>query len=107
VEVTANGRFWCASPANLPIAQLLSQGVWMITLGLWGRALALRIPSHIAHAAKLRPGISMEMRLRDDGTIVVNPLGAAKGRAALTEDLPPYEDVRDPDEREAAAQRRW
>lgn len=80
----------------------------MITLGLWGRALALRIPAHIALAAKLRPGISVELRLRDDGTITVSPLGRAKTRAAIAaDDLPAYEDVRDEDERKIAAERRW
>lgn len=79
----------------------------MITLGLWGRALALRIPAHIATNAKLKPGVVVELRLKDDGSVVITPLGGAKRRAALIEDLPPYEDVRDPDERKAAAERRW
>lgn len=80
----------------------------MITLGLWGKALALRIPAHIAVAAKLRPGVSVELRLRDDGTITVCPLGRAKARAAVSaDDLPAYEDVRDDDERKVAAERRW
>ena len=79
----------------------------MITLGLWGRALALRVPATIAANAKLRPGVTVEMRLRDDGSIVVTPLGGARSRAAVTDDLPAYEDVRDPEERAAAAVRMW
>ena len=79
----------------------------MITLGLWGRALALRIPAHIAMNAKLRPGVVVELRLRDDGAIVITPLGGAKRRAALTDDLPSIEDVRDLEERSAAAMRSW
>lgn len=79
----------------------------MITLGLWGRALALRVPAVLAANAKLKPGITVEMRLRDDGSIVVTPLGRARSRAAFFEDLPAYEDVRDPEERAAAAERKW
>jgi antitoxin component of MazEF toxin-antitoxin module len=51
----------------------------MVTLGIWGNALALRLPSHIVKAAKLRPGMAAELRLRDDGSVVVR-LAAAKAR---------------------------
>lgn len=51
----------------------------MVTLGMWGNALALRVPSLIAKAGKLRPGMVAELRLRDDGSIVVR-LATAKAR---------------------------
>lgn len=51
----------------------------MVTLGMWGNALALRLPSHIAKSAKLRPGMVVELRLRDDGSISVR-LSAASAR---------------------------
>ena len=51
----------------------------MVTLGMWGNALALRIPSFITKAGKLRPGMVAELRLRDDGSLVVR-LATAKAR---------------------------
>jgi antitoxin component of MazEF toxin-antitoxin module len=48
----------------------------MVTLGMWGNALALRLPSHIVKTAKLRPGMAAELRLKDDGSIVVRLAGA-------------------------------
>ena len=41
----------------------------------------------------------MEMRLRGDGTTIVTPLGRAKARATAANELPAYEDIRDPEER--------
>lgn len=54
----------------------------MVTLGMWGNALALRLPSHIAKAGRLRPGMAAELRLRDDGSIVVRLAGAKARRRA-------------------------
>lgn len=54
----------------------------MVTLGTWGNALALRLPSHIVKAAKLRPGMAVELRLKDDGSISVRLAGAAARRRA-------------------------
>ena len=54
----------------------------MITLGMWGNALALRLPSHIVKAAKLRSGMAAELRLRDDGTIAVRLAGTTARRRA-------------------------
>lgn len=58
----------------------------MVTLGTWGNALALRLPSNIVKTAGLRPGLQAECRLRDDGSIVVRLLGSrARRRAAAAE----------------------
>lgn len=54
----------------------------MVTLGMWGNALALRVPSHIVKAAKLRVGMTAELRLRDDGSISVVLAGANARRRA-------------------------
>lgn len=54
----------------------------MVTLGIWGNALALRLPSYIVKAAKLRPGMAAELRLRDDGSITVRLVGASARRRA-------------------------
>jgi len=54
----------------------------MVTLGMWGNALALRLPSHIAKAGRLCPGMTAELRLRDDGSIVVRLAGAKARRRA-------------------------
>lgn len=54
----------------------------MVTLGRWGNALACRINSDIVRLAGLRPGQVMEMRLSDDGSIRLWPVGrAAQTRA--------------------------
>ncbi len=56
----------------------------MVTIGRWGNALALRVPSHIAKAASLRSGMTANLRLRDDGSIVVRLAGEkAQRRAAV------------------------
>ncbi len=54
----------------------------MVTLGMWGNALALRLPSHIVKAAKLRAGMAAELRLKDDGSIVVRLASANARRRA-------------------------
>jgi len=46
----------------------------MVTLGIWGNALACRINSDIVRLAGLRPGQVMEMRLSDDGSIRLWPV---------------------------------
>lgn len=54
----------------------------MTTLGTWGNALACRINADIVRLAGLRPGQVMEMRLNDDGSIRLWPVGrAAQTRA--------------------------
>lgn len=54
----------------------------MVTLGTWGNALACRINREIVRLAGLRPGQVMEMRLNDDGSIRLWPVGrAAQTRA--------------------------
>lgn len=45
----------------------------MPVLGLWSSALALRIPQHVVSQAGLHPGQRFSVRLRDDGTLLVQP----------------------------------
>lgn len=45
----------------------------MPVLGLWGAALALRIPQHVVTQARFRPGQRFSVRLRDDGTVLLQP----------------------------------
>lgn len=65
----------------------------MVKLGLWGNhSLALRLPSHIVRAASLRPGLTVTLRLMDDGTIRVKPVGpTALARAAAGNTQAPME----------------
>lgn len=63
----------------------------MVTLGRWGNALALRLPSHIVKAASLHPGMSAELRLRDDGSITVRLAASRSRRKAAAYDLCPDE----------------
>lgn len=71
----------------------------MVTLGTWGNALAMRLPSHIVKAARLRPGMEVDLRLRDDGSLAVKLVGANARRKASVAD----EEI--PDAMPAAVQR--
>jgi antitoxin component of MazEF toxin-antitoxin module len=57
----------------------------MAKLGIWGRALALRLPSHIIHAAQLKLGTEVTCRLLDDGSIRVKLQGLQANSAAGAE----------------------
>ncbi len=54
----------------------------MPKLGIWGRALALRLPAHIVQTAQLKPGMTCTCRLLDDGSIRVKVTGLQAQSAA-------------------------
>ncbi len=74
------------SPLSINLAITLSQGLTMTTLGAWGRALALRLPSHIVQTGQLKPGMTCDCRLLDDGTIRVRLGGAVARDSAAASD---------------------
>lgn len=54
----------------------------MPVLGLWSSALALRIPQHVVSQAGLRPGQRFSVRLRDDGSLLVQSADPVVGQRA-------------------------
>jgi antitoxin component of MazEF toxin-antitoxin module len=57
----------------------------MPKLGIWGRALAMRLSSHIIQTAQLKPGSEVTCRLLDDGSIRVKLAGQKASSAAASE----------------------
>jgi antitoxin component of MazEF toxin-antitoxin module len=57
----------------------------MPKLGIWGRALAIRLPSHIVQTAQLKPGTEVTCRLLGDGSIRVKLAGQKASSAAASE----------------------
>ena len=58
----------------------------------WGNSLGLRISSYIVDCAHLRAGDQMEVRLLDDGDVLVRPVKPRNGGGSIArEDGPPKE----------------
>lgn len=58
----------------------------------WGNSLGLRISSYIVHCAHLKSGDFMEIRILDNGDIVIRPVKPRNGGGSIARvDDPPKE----------------
>lgn len=61
----------------------------MVTLGRWGSSYALRLESFIVMQGGFKSGMTFNMRLQDDGTILVTPTNPKSRQRAALNELPP------------------
>lgn len=52
-----------------------------VTIGRWGRNLAVRVPSEIARAAELREGERVEIEAREGDIVIRRPAARARAEA--------------------------
>ena len=55
-----------------------------VRLCRWGNSLGLRISSYIVHCAHLKSGDFMEIRILDNGDIMVRPTKPRNGGGSIT-----------------------
>ncbi len=54
-----------------------------VTIGRWGKNLAVRIPFEIARAAELSEGEQVEIEVRDDDIVIHRPAVRARAEAEV------------------------
>jgi antitoxin component of MazEF toxin-antitoxin module len=52
-----------------------------VTVGRWGKNLAVRIPFEIARVAELSEGEQVEIEVRDDDIVIHRPIARARAEA--------------------------
>ena len=74
----------------LPLA--IKERTMPVRLCRWGNSLGLRISSYIVHCAHLKSGDFMEIRILDNGDIVIRPVKPRNGGGSIARvDDPPKE----------------